>query len=287
MSVDLSRQQVHFISGRFDICSLTPFQCLGTIRMVLKIGLSLTIIFFCLFAATDAEELQKKDALNSPLAYVLEIPADYIGYAKEAVRKDYLDAYLIGAGIMGASLLLDEPMRNYFQRDQCLSDVRWMRDEVLGSAGTYNTLFAGMFIAGYTLDQQGLSDTAVMGFEKLILDMNIGQLLKNNVSRRRPNDKNNDSFTSGHTTPPASFASTVSTMSGWNPWITGISYSISIFTGLIGIEGDQHWFSDIVASHVFPTLTAKPMSKYWKSKNVIVLPDVDDQKTGMVFAFRF
>jgi membrane-associated phospholipid phosphatase len=126
-----------------------------------------------------------------------------------------------------------------------------------------------------------------MGFEKLILDMNICALLKHNVDRSRPNDSNNDSFTSGHTTPPASFASTVSTMSDWNPWVTGISYGISIFTGFCRIERDQHWFSDIVASHVLTTLTAIPMSKYWKSKNVVILPDVNDARKGIIAVFTF
>lgn len=255
--------------------------------MFLKRCLWSLMTLLSVFTASYAEALEKNDDIDASLEYVLKVPHDYIGYAKEAVKRDYLQAYLIGAGVFGASMLLDEPIRDYFQRDRPLADVIWLRDKYLGSLGPYNTMYAGMFFSGHVFDKKGFSDTAVMGFEKLILDVAICGLLKNNVDRSRPNDRNNDSFTSGHTTPPASFASTISTMSDWNPWVTGISYSISIFTGFCDIDKNQHWFSDIAASHVFTTLTAIPMSKYWKSKDVIILPDVGDEKTGVIAVFRF
>jgi hypothetical protein len=229
--------------------------------MIIRTYLIVAIAFFCLHTESHAQALAKKDGMASPLDYALGVPFDYFGYVKEAVKKDSLYDYLMGAGVIGASMLLDDPIRNYFRKEHPLSDVESIGNLYLHYGGIYDALYGGLFLSGYLLDRQSLSDTAVMGVEKLILDMNICGLLKNNVDRRRPNGSNNQSFTSGHTTPPASFASTVSIMSNWNPWVTGISYSISIFTGLCRIETDQHWFSDVIASHVFTLLTAIPMSQ--------------------------
>lgn len=192
-----------------------------------------------------------------------------------------------GEGIIGVSFYLDDPMRNYFQDDHPLSGIAWLGNDYLCSGEIYNALFAGMFFSGYAFDKKNISDTAVLGFGKLLLDMNVCALLKHNVDRARPDSSSNDSFTSGHTTPPASFASMVSTMSDWNPWVTGISYSISAFTGLCRMESDKHWFSDIVATHALTTLTAIPISKFWKTKNFVILPDVSDDRKAIVAFIRF
>lgn len=86
--------------------------------------------------------------------------------------------------------------------------------------------------------------------------------LKRSIHEVRPDNSNNQSFPSGHTT--TAFASAqfmFREYQGQNFWLSLSGYPFAIFTGVYRTLNDRHWVGDVVAGAGFGILSTE--AAYW------------------------
>jgi membrane-associated phospholipid phosphatase len=129
-----------------------------------------------------------------------------------------------------------------------------------------------------------LSSAAVMG--ALVYPLK----LSTNVTR--PNDKNDHSFPSGHTSSAFVIAGVINQeFKGKSPWISVGAYTIAGSTGVMRILNDAHWMSDVFAGAGIGLLSVHSVyflhERYLKKKKITLLPTTPFGGQGMTLMATF
>lgn len=109
---------------------------------------------------------------------------------------------------------------------------------------------------GYYRSALMFKATAYSGFTTLIL--------KHLFSFRRPNNSDNLSFPSGHTTTVFAFASVVGEEHGWK-WGTP-AYLLAMYTGCSRVNDNMHTFADVFMGATIGTVFGISLSKLGKAE---------------------
>ncbi len=129
-----------------------------------------------------------------------------------------------------------------------------------------------------------------------LLTMGITYGLKYATNKTRPNGSPH-SFPSGHTT----FAFTNATVlynefNETSPVLAYSGYAVAIVTGSFRMINNKHWLSDVmvgagigilVTNLVYYFEPFKNFNPFKKTKNMVLIPQIDYGNYGLYFAFRF
>ena len=129
-----------------------------------------------------------------------------------------------------------------------------------------------------------------------LLTMGITYGLKYATNKTRPNDSQH-SFPSGHTT----FAFTNATVlynefNETSPVLAYSGYAVAIVAGSFRMINNKHWLSDVmvgagigilVTNLVYYFEPFKNFNPFKKTKNMVLIPQIDFGNYGLYFSYRF
>lgn len=90
-------------------------------------------------------------------------------------------------------------------------------------------------------------------------------ILKNIVRERRPNNGDNYSFPSGHTTTAFAFASVIAAEHAWYWGVTG--YALATYVAVSRINDNEHYLHDVMAGAIIGTTFGIGLSHIYGSQN--------------------
>jgi membrane-associated phospholipid phosphatase len=189
------------------------------------------IIFIALFSLIQAQTLTN---------------GEYFRYAIPEAAKTWEGYVALGtAGILAgiSALTLDEEMKEFMTRKvylpPCLDKIG---DKYVDHYWAFGVSALGALGRGYH------TGNYLESF-RYWASANVGTIaltyaLKYSVGRTRPNEKNNYSFPSGH----SSVAFSTATMfQMWYGWKAGIpAYALATLTAFQRLDDNQHWLSDVI-----------------------------------------
>ena len=131
-------------------------------------------------------------------------------------------------------------------------------------------------------DKEGLIQ---LGTSTLVT-VGVVQGLKHVVDRERPNEKNDRSFPSGHTSSAFSGASYLHYRYGWQYGVP--AYLAASVVGYSRVEADEHFVGDVIAGAAIANLVSFFLVDSF-DEDVIIIPVIDSNKPnfGILAKFKF
>ena len=188
------------------------------------------IVLLVLFSLVHAQQFDGKD---------------YFRIALPEVAKTW-EGYVIlgsGAALSGLALMADKSVQEFMTKKAYLP--HWLdavSDSYVDHYWAFGVSALGALGKGYQTGNytEPLRYWAVSNITTVALTY----ALKFGVGRTRPNERNNHSFPSGH----SSVAFTTATMyQMWYGWKAGVpAYAMAALTAFQRLDDNQHWLSDVL-----------------------------------------
>jgi hypothetical protein len=240
------------------------------------------------------EQPDAASAKTPPLrVYIKEFFPDVLGGTKRIFSKDNLPVALVGVGLTGLALTVDQRVKKYFQDRKPLEHLENIGDKIGNGYPEIGVGFA-LLGTGELINDKKLADTGAVTLEAFVVNGIGTEVLKYAVRRKRPNSGNNMSFPSGHASNTAMLAASVSEMYDWDLRIVVPLYMTTAFVGASRIQANEHFLSDVIAGMTVGTLAGMSVAKYHKEKDaqrglqdITLLPVLDKDLRGCVITLRF
>ena len=206
-------------------------------------------------------------------------------------QRDSLQPFLIGVAATGLSSLFDDDVRDEIAKED--DDAADFAADYLGPAGL-GLVTLGLFIGGRYSEDQRFRDMSYDLSVAFVVNLGYTGVLKAAAGRERPNESDNYSFPSGHTSNAFTLASVASAHYGKSVGIP--AYGLASLIGLSRIRGNAHWLSDVVAGAALGHLVARavvrqngsPLSiKLSATRSVDITPSLDPSFRGVVMGMNF
>lgn len=228
-------------------------------------GASLLIVLCACFAgalpcrATDSpDSVHVENLLSLDLGHTLVRDVGYVFSAPLNWDADDWSAFTIrAASLMGTSVLLDDPIRDFAQRNRGDAS-EWVADRVDRFGLNYPTwVMGGFLITGLVFDNRTAKMVAIDGIAANLITGNIiTPFLKRSIGRHRPfkgdgrfefdSFSGHDSFPSGHATTAFVNAAVIAAhYDQW--WVKTIAYGIATLVAFARVNYDAHYASDVLA----------------------------------------
>ncbi len=226
--------------------------------------------------------------------YVKEFFPDVLGGTKRIFSRDNLPVALVGVGLTGLALTVDQRVKKYFQDRKPLEHVENIGDKIGNGYPEIGLGFA-LLGTGELINDKKLADTGAVTLEAFVVNGIATEVLKLTTKRNRPNGGNHNSFPSGHASNTAMLAASVSEMYDWDLRIAVPLYLTTAFVGASRIQANEHFLSDVIAGITVGTLAGMSVAKYHKEKDaqsgglqdITLLPVFDQDLRGCVLTLRF
>jgi hypothetical protein len=226
--------------------------------------------------------------------YVKEFVPDVVGGTKRIFYKDNLPVVLIGVGLTGLALTVDQRVKKYFQDRKPLEHVDKYGDKIGSGYPEVGVGFA-LLGTGELINNKKLADTGAVTLEASVIDGIATEALKLTARRKRPNGGNRNSFPSGHASITATMAASISEMYDWDLRLAVPLYLTTAFVGASRIQANEHFLSDVIAGMTVGTLAGISVARYHKEKdagngllqNISLVPVFDGSYKGMLLIRRF
>jgi len=170
---------------------------------------------------------------------------DYFKYAIPEIAKTWQGYVILGSGASTAGLarFVDKPVREFMlKKDYLPKWVDHVADKYVDHYWAFGVSALGALGKGYQTGNyaEPLRYWAVSNITTVALTY----ALKFGVGRTRPNERNNHSFPSGHSS--VAFA-TATMYQMWYGWKGGLpAYAMATLTAFQRLDDDQHWLSDVL-----------------------------------------
>ena len=129
-----------------------------------------------------------------------------------------------------------------------------------------------------------------------VITATITHGLKSWIDKTRPNGGEH-SFPSGHTTFAFTNAAVLcNEFRQTSPWFAYSGYAFAVTTGSFRMLNNKHWLSDVlvgagvgilITNIVYYFEPLKSFNPFKKSKELILIPQIDDNKLGLYFSYKF
>jgi membrane-associated phospholipid phosphatase len=170
------------------------------------------------------------------------------------IAMDNLVPFALGAGATGIGFALDDPLQEYFSKEDRLGGLQTFGDK-LGDAEVVVPLLGSVFVVGRLIDNQRFRDMSYDLGEAAIVSGLITSGLKLAVGRVRPNGSNDRSFPSGHSSAWFTYASIVQRHYG--TWVALPAYGLWALVATSRMDINVHYFSDVIAGAGIGYLVAR------------------------------
>jgi len=129
-----------------------------------------------------------------------------------------------------------------------------------------------------------------------VITATITHGLKSWIDKTRPNGGEH-SFPSGHTTFAFTNAAVLcNEFRQTSPWFAYSGYAFAVTTGSFRMLNNKHWLSDVlvgagigilITNIVYYFEPLKSFNPFKKSKELVLIPQIDDNKLGLYFSYKF
>ncbi|MEP5839654.1 MAG: phosphatase PAP2 family protein [Marinobacter sp.] len=166
---------------------------------------------------------------------------------------------------------------NQIPSTYALSDESW---EDISDVGAYGLIGTALLLPATRKDWEGLRQASY--------SIGVGAAItltgKALIDEERPDDSDNDSFPSGHTTNAFASATTLHRRYGWK---TGLpAYAVATITGVARERARKHYWYDVVAGAAIGTLTGWYFTDPINDK-VQLVPWVSSEGGGVSVSMRW
>jgi membrane-associated phospholipid phosphatase len=169
------------------------------------------------------------------------LPANLGRSAVGVINVDNLVPFLVGGVAAAGATFLDDTVRVSVDENQ----PGWGSTFETGGGPIYSTLVvAGMFTAGRLSHRARFRAMTYDMLDAAVVNFAYTEVIKITVRRLRPNEQDNKSFPSGHTSNAFTLATVAQEHYGWKVGVP--AYLLAGLMGASRINQDKHWFSDVV-----------------------------------------
>ena len=218
-------------------------------------------------------------------------------------RRAWIEAALI-AGTTFALYTLDDHFQRWSQEHRgSTSDTiaKWVKP--LGSGLFALPALAGFYAAGRTSGSVRAQETALLGFESLVLTEAAVEVLKYSAGRAGPGRSSGNgtfqgpsfsgtgsSFPSGQASSAFAFATIIALEYRDHAWVPPLAYGLATLTGLSRINDNAHWSSDVFLGAVLGYSVSRFLfhEHHVMSRNELILaPFIDRDRRGLMLNYTF
>lgn len=200
-----------------------------------------------------------------------------IGHTLSAPARMNAKDWLLAASLIGGIVALqnaDGRLRHDVQSSRSQShDSLADFARVFGSGRHVYPGLVAAWSLGAALDDGRLRETALLGFESVLLSGQLCDMLKLSFGRARPGaglgpdewdgfGSDRHSMPSGHTTMAFALATAVH-LEYRNKWVSTVVYSLAALTAWSRLNDDAHWASDVAAGAALGTLVTCGIHASW------------------------
>jgi membrane-associated phospholipid phosphatase len=155
--------------------------------------------------------------------------------------QDNLGPAVLGGAAAAVSSVWDDEVRSSVKPGQ----LNWSSSLETAGGPIYSTVFVvGMFAGGRFAHGRFRAATYDM-LEASLVNLGYTEALKVAVGRERPNQQDNKSFPSGHTSNAFALAAVAERHYGWKLGVP--AYLLAGLVGASRLNEDKHWLSDVMA----------------------------------------
>jgi len=216
---------------------------------------------------------------------------------------DWLTATLV-TGTTFCLYIFDEDIRDFAQdnRSDTGDDITSFM-KVFGD-GRYTLPPLGLlYVYGHYKENKRALRTTLLGLESFIISGAFTQVIKFTGHRYRPSSgdsprkwdgpglsTSNLSFPSGHSQTAFSIATVVASEYEEYGFIPPLAYGTATLSALSRVYDNDHWASDVFFGSALGYFTAKEIIRLHdckRGKNLILLPIIDNSKTGLLITYKF
>jgi membrane-associated phospholipid phosphatase len=165
-------------------------------------------------------------------------------------------------------------------------DASEFASDYLGPLGL-GVVTAGVFVAGQYSDDLVFRDMSYDMGVAVVANLVLTGVLKEGVSRTRPNEGDDQSFPSGHTSNAFAIAAVADAHYGRKAGIP--AYVVASLIGVSRIRRDAHWLSDVVAGAALGYLTGTTVVRQNSKtdRKLTFLPSLSPSFQGLVVQGEF
>lgn len=214
--------------------------------------------------------------------------------------RDWLTAGIIAGGAF-ALYSVDGQARDMFQRNRGATTNTV--ENIVKSAGRIETAvpaFVLLYGGAKYFGNEKLAKVSAMSIESFLISGLIFQSAKYLTHRDRPYENTSpykwhgpgiydahQSFPSGDAATAFAMLTPVAYAYKDTPLVAPLCYSVAGLAALGRMNHNDHWASDVFVGSALGYFTARAVIKYHGTGGVAVLPIIDGQSNGVMFAGRF
>jgi membrane-associated phospholipid phosphatase len=216
---------------------------------------------------------------------------------------DWLTVTLV-TGTTFCLYILDEDIRDFVQDNQSDTGDDMANSMKVFGDGRYTLPPLGLlYVYGHYKKNKRALRTTLLGLESFIISGTFTQVIKFTGHRHRPGSEDsshrwdgpglsfsNLSFPSGHSQTTFSIATVIASEYNEYGFIPPLAYGIATLSALSRVYDNDHWTSDVFFGSALGYFTAKEIIRLHDSKrgkNLILLPIIDNSKTGLLITYKF
>jgi membrane-associated phospholipid phosphatase len=216
---------------------------------------------------------------------------------------DWLTVTLV-TGTTFCLYILDEDIRDFVQDNQSDTGDDMANSMKVFGDGRYTLPPLGLlYVYGHYKKNKRALRTTLLGLESFIISGTFTQVIKFTGHRHRPGSEDsshrwdgpglsfsNLSFPSGHSQTTFSIATVIAFEYNEYGFIPPLAYGIATLSALSRVYDNDHWTSDVFFGSALGYFTAKEIIRLHDSKrgkNLILLPIIDNSKTGLLITYKF
>ncbi len=230
--------------------------------------------------ADDAPEPLPLDSRRTIGQFPVNVGRGWVGlFSRENVKP-----FLWGAAAIGISYLIEDDVRDKVMDDN--DDASEFASDYLGPLGL-GVVTAGVFVAGQYSDDLVFRDMSYDMGVAVVANLVLTGVLKEGVSRTRPNEGDDQSFPSGHTSNAFAIAAVADAHYGRKAGIP--AYVVASLIGVSRVRRDAHWLSDVVAGAALGYLTGTTVVRQNSKtdRKLTFLPSLSPSFQGLVVQGEF
>jgi hypothetical protein len=267
-----------------------------------KLSVAFLVVLYGISASVHAEE---QSQTSSEKLGKKEVTGKWIREVTDLGKETFTDKRnlkILGITALGSLALIstngDDEIKEAFD-DLSLSSTYGKAGNVLGVAAPA-LLNIGLYAHGKYNDNERSTEVSRVLASALAVDAVSTGVMKLAIGRHRPDDGgtrefdpfsfSNRSFPSGHTSFSFTAATVMAEMYPEKKWVRYTGYSAATFVGIVRIDDESHWASDVLFGAVKGYIIGKTVSRLHNKKNmegVNIIADIRNGGTYVGLGFEF
>jgi len=219
---------------------------------IVQVALALVLAVAPAARAADPAAAREEGVRDDGRRTMRRLPANLGRGVVGVFHGDNVVPFLAGGTAAATASFFDQDVRESLQT----TSLDWGDALETGAGPVWSTVFvAGMFTAGRFSDGSRFRAMTYDMLDAAVVNFGYTELIKVAVGRERPNQEDDKSFPSGHTSNAFALATVAERHYGWKVGVP--AYLLAGLVGASRLEQDKHYLSDVVAGAALGYVVAR------------------------------